>query len=350
MRKIIFVISGIVFGVLILFIVVPSIGKPRYSEQIAYYRPAWLSNDEIAYVKVIEHGTYHYDRLSSAANEFERLEKKELQICSTDINGSYEKIIKNIVINYKRFSDKTIRWEDKAFEGVTVINYISVNYKRQLIAFSADCFNKRAIFLMNFDGTNTKKITYKGYKPKLSPNGTKILYVTARSYVNSKYEDIKKNLRSDEWDKVSSLRDYYITEWSLWSMDTDGSNREKIISDSDIYTFVWHPDGERIIYVNEKEKKKYIVNLSDKSKEGFNLFPGEQNTDGAKIIVVGNVIYYGPSSLFLKLKNIPSGAQFSPDGTKLVGGPTGDIRADICVVNADGTGLKALKISSKVDH
>src|SRR3989338_385897 len=133
-------------------------------------------------------------------------------------------------------------------------------------------------------------------------------------------------------------------------MDADGGNKEKIVSDNRIYTFAWHPDGERIIYVNDKDMKKYIVSLSDKSKEEFSLLPREQISEGAKIIVVGRGIYYDPSSLFLKLKNIPSEAQFSPDGTRLVGGPMGNINAAIGVVNTDGIWLRALKIDSKVDY
>jgi len=343
-------ISGIVLGCWVLiFLNISLPGRPRYTDYIYYRNPAWLSNEKIVFVKTTNHRNNQYDWISSASDSMQDSIKDEIQICSMDIDGSDEKVIKNIVINYT-FPSRTMRWEDKTFEGVTGISYISVNCKRQLIAFSVNCFDKRALYLMNFDGTNIREITYDGYEPKLSPDGTKILYGTARNYVNPKHESIKKDLRSEEWHRVSNLRDYYIYEDTLWLMDADGGNKEKIVSDNRIYTFAWHPDGERIIYVNDKDMKKYIVSLSDKSKEEFSLLPREQISEGAKIIVVGRGIYYDPSSLFLKLKNIPSEAQFSPDGTRLVGGPMGNINAAIGVVNTDGIWLRALKIDSKVDY
>ena len=348
-------ISGIVLGCWVLiFLNISLPGRPRYTDYIYYRNPTWLSNEKIVFVKTINHRKNLYDWISSASDSMQDSIKDEIQICSMNIDGSDEKVIKNIVINYTKPGNMP-HWKDKTFDkSADQIAYISTNPEKKIIIFSTKTMyrNEKPIFLMSYDGTKLKKIADTGYKPKLSPDGTRILYEIGRSYVNPKYESIKKDYRSEEFRKALNLKDYYTNEYALWVMDSDGGNKHKLTDNA--VSGIWHPDGKKVIYESAdmpfERRKNYILDLSTNKTEDFfvqKLTPDDWSPDGSKIIC-GRSIYDSGGNR-LKVANIPNDARFSPDGRKIVGAPV-DIKADICIVNADGTGLKTLKVNSKVDR
>lgn len=350
-KIIIFIILSIIsLNLLHHDIVLADSKRPRYSQRIHYnqfpYIIVWLSDSEIIYIKTVDHIKHYYDWLSSIAKGMEVLTKKEIQICAININNCEERVIKNIVINYTH-SGGIMHWEDKIFEGIVDnINYISTDQQTCFIAFSANFVDNEAIYTMNFDGTDVKKIMNEGSMPKWSPDGKKILYSTNK-YVNPRYKRIKKDSNSAEWRRVSSLSDYYIYETTFWLIDLDGANKEKIITDKKIYSYTWHPDGKKITFrkdeATEKRRtlyKTYILDLNSKEINPFeiNATPIDWSCDGTKVYTTEGL--YEISSGKRINKATLHNSRLSPDGTKFVGNLGAE--GAVCVMNVDGSGLKIL--------
>lgn len=295
--------------------------RPKYSEHVYYSCPDWLSDTEIVYAKDISHFSYHYDWVSNIAKDVERIDNKELQICSYDINDNSEKVIKNIKINYQKLGNRRPVWEDKMFENVAnQIISLSANNKKKIIIFSTRFWDRWPVFVMNYDGTSVREILDDVSGPRISPDGTKVLFSDGSGIL--KYIELESN-------KICPIV----------KNATYG---------------IWDSTGSKIIYeTNEKNirnRKIMVYDLNNKNSSHFfvqSIRPETYSTDGSKIISGRSM--FSADGKNLEIKNIPNYARFSPDGKHLTGAPVG-VKGDICVLKTDGSGFKVLKITYSRDY
>jgi len=142
------------------------------------------------------------------------------------------------------------------------------------------------LFVMDEDGNNVRQLTNNGnfYIGDISTNGTKILY-----------GDFSQD--------------------ASFTMNADGSEQEKLSSDSDIGLGSWSPDESQIVFASDRDGD-YELYIAD--ADGSNI---EQITDNT----------YGDDA-----------ASWSPDGNKIVFRSRPDDDFDLYTINADGTGLTQL--------
>ncbi len=152
----------------------------------------------------------------------------------------------------------------------------------------------QAVFVMNLDGTEARQLTddmCNSGSPSWSPNGEHIAFV--------KHDD--KN--------CEGVAGIYVT-------GLDGSNLKRLTSEGTRPS--WSPNGKQISFVR-KDISLYTMNI-----------------DGSSQTKLADMVNSGPTS-------------WSPDGDKIAftcnWGSRGNSEISICIVNADGTGLK--QISSK---
>ena len=218
---------------LILFTKFAGEKKPRYQTNIRYSSPNWLSNERIICAKYIDHYKLYYGFLANISKGTAQLFKSETQIVSMNIDGTDEKIIKNIVMLIKSFGRTTS--SEKYFIGD--INDIDYNPKRRLIAFRG---LSGRLYLMNEDGTDLKKIAEQVGGSYFSPDGKFLQYT-----LNDK----------------------------VWLYDLD--SKERRVLNENVRGGPWSPDGKWIYYilqgdhtnnfrnhlniVNVKTGKKFII-------------------------------------------------------------------------------------------
>lgn len=316
-NKIIYIVITVILFSSLLNSTVFAEKRPKYSEHVYYNCPDWLSDTEIVYVKDVSHFSYHYDWLSSIANAFQRLEKRELQICSLNLDTGKEKIIKNIVIRYRGLGNMTVQWEDKTFEGLAerIIN-LSSSPKNNIIVFAVSFADNKPLFIINSDGTGAKKILNEALYPRISPAGDKVLYGT--------------------------------NNWNLDIFDLKSGEINKLTDNAAIG--IWNSIGDKVIYVT-KDDNNYSINLSSGAKEYLaiqHLRPESFSPSGTKIICGGGI--FSSDGKMLSTIYMPNNARFSPNGDKIIGTSMKDVNGDICVINSDGTQPRALKANSIIDH
>lgn len=166
------------------------------------------------------------------------------------------------------------------------------------IVFHATYGGNRDIYAMNPDGTNVTALTTTPnsweFTPRWSPDGTKIAF--CRSAGAGQHPDI-------------------------WVMNTDGSGQKNLTNTPTLWEEypTWAPDGSQIAYSMDTMLGTcciYVMNAD--GTDQTQLSPGPR--DGSP--------------------------DWSPDGTKIVFTRLGQPRADIFVVNPDGTHLQRLTQSS----
>ncbi|MDD5668897.1 MAG: hypothetical protein PHE58_02550, partial [Candidatus Omnitrophica bacterium] len=113
----------------------PDKNRPRLFESISYLSPKWFSNDRIIYIKWKERDSYFYGFLASLSVSNRTTLGAEYQICTSDLEGKNEKVIRNFILKHQGGSD----WQDEFFgtEGGVVPYYLDYNQKENLIIFSA---------------------------------------------------------------------------------------------------------------------------------------------------------------------------------------------------------------------
>ncbi len=301
--------------------------RPVLSDMISYWSPQWLTNDRIIYIKWIEHKRYWYGFLADLSNSGTIHLGEDYQICSADLDGKNEKVIRAFSTRRDRKGiigvDELLRQDDGGkTEGVLIPRMLSYNPAADLIAFSGQ-YNG-GIIVMNGNGTDARRLDVDGYAPAISPDGKKILY----------HKAITTHERNEHG---VSLRAH--TEHSNWLVNSDGTDNRKIMDNAT--AAIWHPDGKRVIFYRDYDI--YIFNLENNSEERLfekmsppiDIFP-----DGGKIFF-GRGIYDFSSGKTVYLKNIPNSARISSDGSRVLGEPV-DISAKIGVVNIDGTDLRGI--------
>ena len=168
------------------------------------------------------------------------------------------------------------------------------------IVFGSQRYGDFDIYIMNFNGSDVRRLTDRiGYDggPWFSPDGKKIVW---RAWYPETEEE--KTMWQD------CMENNYIVPvpLDLWIMDTDGSNKKRILHNGATnFAPSWHPDGKRIIFSSNmddwhKDIKKfghnfelYLINIDGTGLERitynnvFDSFPMFSN-DGKKLVFASN--------------------------------------------------------------
>lgn len=202
-----------------------------------------------------------------------------------------------------------------------------------LIVFVSDRTGYDNIYSMRSDGsnqTNLSNVMDHDRSPVLSPDGSKILFLSLRGGPGYK----------------------------IYVMNADGSNQNQLTSGGSDGSAQWSPDGSRIVFESDRvltnRPEIYVMN-ADGSGQTRLTITGLMNgspkwsPDGSKIAFyryVNNVnpeiyVMNSDGSGITRLTNLPDGTLdfnpvWSPDGTKIAYF-NNDSPDDIHVMNADGS-------------
>ncbi|MFC1724769.1 DUF5050 domain-containing protein [candidate division KSB1 bacterium] len=197
------------------------------------------------------------------------------------------------------------------------------------------------LYVMNADGSALKRLTNYvegAFAGDWSPDGTKIAY-----YAHDEME-----------------------EWSIYTMNSDGSDRELILNRQGIrcHQPSWSPDGTRIVYGAETDEnlELWMMNADGNNPvriEGASGRCPDWSPDGTKIVFQS---YWDPTSEIYTVNIDGTGLtqltdnnaldgwpEWSPDGTQIVFVSNRDGNQEIYVMNADGTGQTRLTNNSNDD-
>ena len=100
------------------------------------------------------------------------------------------------------------------------------------IVFISDRTGNDEIWIMNYDGTNQRQLTFNEEKrdnfPSFSPDGQEIVFSSV---------------------EIGSLN----LNWDIWIMNRDGTNQRQLTFDKDIDAFpFFSPDGKEIVFTSER--------------------------------------------------------------------------------------------------
>ncbi|OIO34905.1 MAG: hypothetical protein AUJ76_02875 [Candidatus Omnitrophica bacterium CG1_02_41_171] len=277
------IISGIVATLLIMFpFSLYAEAKGKYERDksryyVTHYKdPTWLNNEEILFLKTVTHRKFNYglnpftNIINNWANtpEYSAI-RTDYYICSMKTDGTDERIIKQFARIYDRHGIKAVKEvmvEDGKEIPVEEIIYLSNTNcfpKKDLISLSSE---KGNIYIMKKDGSNLEKIA-KGVSPHFSPDGSKILYKVFIQYRNPKYEGAGETWQDPKYRQLQEAGEpHWITERSLWVMNSDGTNKYKVI-DNPPGVIRYHPTENKIYYstenIIEKGESEYTLWLID---------------------------------------------------------------------------------------
>lgn len=227
-----------------------------------------------------------------------------------------------------RFSEEVIRQED----GIQGIGSSE-------IVFSVGTTGKKEIYVADYDGAGMKQVTQHdsiSIKPKLSPDGNQIAYLSYKDRYSYLYVFDRRTGRSTPLSKEVGLNS--APAWSpdgsylamtlskdgnteIYLKNPDGSNPRRLTKNKGSDTSpVFSPDGNRIAYVSDMGGSPQIYAMG---------------TDGSG---VKRLSFQGGNSY---------DPAWSPDGTKIayVGEKRGE-GLEIYVMNADGSNPQRMSDSS----
>jgi Tol biopolymer transport system component len=216
--------------------------------------------------------------------------------------------------------------------------------------------NNEKIYTVEPDGSNLRLlIPSSGGAPKWSPDGTKILFGSAASIIAMSADG--SSLHSRDFSGIANASGYYPT-WSADGTSVAFSDthldREKGESiDNDIFMVDLDNSNKTTLRRTPKVSESNADFSPDGSQVCFTHFdsyvPG-RNPSG---IYAMDVHRSDPTLLFED--DIPGSCDWSPDGKKIVFGTSDSLekntsrKAEVYIINADGSGLTALTSNSAAD-
>jgi Tol biopolymer transport system component len=232
------------------------------------------------------------------------------------------------------------------------------------IAFISDRDGNQEIYIMNTNGSEQTNLTNNkdnDYIPRISPDGTKIAFLSERKTTSYEIENYIVSSKSYYANIPHQSNQFYI---DLNMVDTNSHKIRGLITDFGYNPVYWRNDDE-ISYIGQYETICiFNINNSDFAlqKKGLNHI-GEFNwsPDGSRTAFGCNNVYIWHSEIddIQKLTNFPYCAicngcqvynyQWSPSGNKIVFQSIKDSNSEIYVVDADGTNMKRLTINAVAD-
>ncbi len=156
------------------------------------------------------------------------------------------------------------------------------------------------IYTMNADGSNLRRLTQdpaEDGSPAISPDGSRIVFLTARHDPSSRPP---------------------FSKYEIYVMETDGTNQRRLTTTEAAENHpAWSPDGKKI------------------------LFDADYDKDGKYEIYIMNDAGTGVTRLTTTSAN-DQFADWSPDGTKIAFSSDRKGQWDIYVMDADGRNVRAL--------
>ncbi len=325
-------------------------GKPKGGEGISYWSPAWLNNERIIYTKQVETVKFNYGWLAEIGNNTSERIWTDYFICTMDLNGEDEKILKQFRFveagvegSMPRYyiieGDKKIKIPDIIIPPLTQDYY---SCSKDLIVFSSG-----TIYTMKTDGSELKKIGKGGYA-RLSPDGKLILYTATDPSAIEAYERYFKRHQGEFPNEPPPP-----LLGALWLINIDGTGKRKLVEPGT--EGIWDPTGRKILYSEGlpgydchllELGENYHVLSNKKFEWGGRIY--DWSPDGKYVLAAGTRDTETWNHFKLtKLAAIPTYPRLSPDGEKIVGSNAG-LDADICVVYIDSTDRdKAIKVLKK---
>lgn len=215
--------------------------------------------------------------------------------------------------------------------------------KNAEIAFVSNRDGRRALYIMNADGSGQTKISRNPeasyYKPAWSPDGQRIAFSAGQVQAGKSKSSIylmnadgtgevklasEHSSSSPTWSPDGEKIAFHVTfsggffpMGAIYVMDADGSNPIKLIEDTGSISPTWSPDGKKIAFVSSR----HVTSLSTVNTEIYVV-----NVDGSN-----------PTRLTDNL--VPDESpSWSPDGKKIAFASLRQERFNIYVMNADGSG------------
>jgi Tol biopolymer transport system component len=218
--------------------------------------------------------------------------------------------------------------------------YPSLSPDRTRILFEArrDGLSRIQIYAMNTDGSDVTRISrdasVDAFGASWSPDGSMVLFVKSnRAYSNSPQE--------------------------IWVMNADGSS-EKMVAAADARGPLWSPDGSRVAYLANGETWVAPIGGDPREITDLDAAPTGWSPDGSALVVEGarGAEPGGPfdeasdlwvvdadGSSVTRLTDAPGrdwGAQWSPDGTRIVFTSNRGGDHDIYLIEVEGGALVQL--------
>ena len=217
------------------------------------------------------------------------------------------------------------------------------------IAFTRRGVLPADLYVMRADGSHVRRVLkLRGGEtcPRWSPDGRRLVFVRMDNTLPKPVHAVYtvgvggKGLR-----KLSPIDDAWeIADWrggrivfestqppedglNIWSMRADGSDRRQIAGQTTVASFRhphWSPDGRRIVFTSDADGREQVWTM---------------NADGSGQVAVTK----GP------VGSLEPG--WSPSGGKIVYvNVVGNTQPDIFIANADGSGVRRLTSSRRVDR
>ena len=275
------------------------------------------------------------------------------------------------------------------------------------IVFASDRDGIDAIYRMKPDGTNVIRLTQSGsasdYQPSVSPDGSKILFVsfgratdinnTNQIYVmNSDGSNVKRltNSAGSNLDPTWSFDGRKILfdstrdgNQEIYRMNTDGSEQTNLTNNpANDRVAIFNRDGSKIIFASTRDNanptevftrtnRLYVMNSDGSNSQEFApnqspkpelQFPLQFSLDGTKILLAnfsenandsfpGLAVASADGTIVKQLALKVDNGAWSPDGKRIVysGRVSFTSKSDIYTAKADGTDIKQLTDNSDND-
>ena len=227
------------------------------------------------------------------------------------------------------------------------------------IVFASNRDGVNAIYRMKPDGTNVTRLTQSGsasdYQPALSPDGSKILFVSS-----GRATDVKNTNQ-------------------IYVMNSDGSNAKRLTNSAGSnLSPSWSFDGRKILFDSTRDGNEEIYSMNADGSEQTNLTNNpandrvaifnrdgrkivfsstRDNADASEVLIQTNRLYTmnsdgsNPKEFATNQTLKPElqfSLQFSPDGTKILllnfSKDNSDSLPSLAVASADGTLVKQLAL------